>query len=315
MRHIAILSMFLAIPMGVIAIGRLASAYQKYRFAYLKTLRSLWLIELIQLCLMLVNSYILTNVYDRFTSRAGVVSESLYRLVEASAHLLWVYLVLLLFLQLFNLKLAKITRHALFVTAMLLLVSILALTAYSIVDLTIYPVLMGYILIVLGAFIYVLFVGGNFFLFARRTADKTSRNILLQFGLFYFIPLAILLIMAFFHLFYTLDNDFLLLFSALHSSLIYALTLFYLNRFIRKYQVGVGDHHAEDDLLKSRFAAFNLTKREQEVVMLICEGKTNQEIADILFLSLLTVKGYVFKIFQKTRVKNRVQLSNLFNQL
>jgi DNA-binding CsgD family transcriptional regulator len=58
---------------------------------------------------------------------------------------------------------------------------------------------------------------------------------------------------------------------------------------------------------------FGITGRERDVIELICRGKTNQEIADRLFLSLKTVKDHNYSIFQKTGVKNRVQLANLFS--
>jgi len=58
---------------------------------------------------------------------------------------------------------------------------------------------------------------------------------------------------------------------------------------------------------------YKITKRETEVIELICQGKTNKEIADQLFISVETVKDHNYKIFQKTGVKNRTQLVNLIN--
>jgi len=56
---------------------------------------------------------------------------------------------------------------------------------------------------------------------------------------------------------------------------------------------------------------YKITAREMEVIELICQGKTNKEIADQLFISVETVKDHNYKIFQKTGVKNRIQLANL----
>ena len=50
-----------------------------------------------------------------------------------------------------------------------------------------------------------------------------------------------------------------------------------------------------------------LSQREIEVLHLIAEGLTNQEIASRLYLSLHTVKGHTRNIFGKLGVKNRVQ--------
>lgn len=57
---------------------------------------------------------------------------------------------------------------------------------------------------------------------------------------------------------------------------------------------------------------FGITKREQEIIQLICEGKSNRQIKDQLFISLQSVKDHIYRIYQKTGVKNRVQLANLF---
>lgn len=48
------------------------------------------------------------------------------------------------------------------------------------------------------------------------------------------------------------------------------------------------------------------TKRETEVLQLICLGHTNTQIAKILNISISTAKVYVASIFQKLGVNNRM---------
>lgn len=50
-----------------------------------------------------------------------------------------------------------------------------------------------------------------------------------------------------------------------------------------------------------------LSSREREVLKLIADGRSNQEIAEQLFLSLGTVKSYVRMILNKLSVDDRVQ--------
>ncbi|HLQ71233.1 MAG TPA: response regulator transcription factor [Bacillota bacterium] len=50
-----------------------------------------------------------------------------------------------------------------------------------------------------------------------------------------------------------------------------------------------------------------LTEREMEVLLLISEGKTNQEIAEALFIALKTVKVHVSNILGKLDVNDRTQ--------
>lgn len=52
----------------------------------------------------------------------------------------------------------------------------------------------------------------------------------------------------------------------------------------------------------------DLTKRELEVLKLICEGLSNSQIADKLFISLRTVEGHKSNLISKTGVKNSISL-------
>lgn len=51
-----------------------------------------------------------------------------------------------------------------------------------------------------------------------------------------------------------------------------------------------------------------LTDREREVLKLVAEGRTNQEIADILVLSVKTILGYRARVMEKLDIHNRTEL-------
>jgi len=59
---------------------------------------------------------------------------------------------------------------------------------------------------------------------------------------------------------------------------------------------------------------YEISKREAEIVTEICNGLTNKAIADKLFITLQTVKDHNHRIFTKTGVKSRVQLTNLVRE-
>jgi len=52
---------------------------------------------------------------------------------------------------------------------------------------------------------------------------------------------------------------------------------------------------------------FNLSPREHEVLVLIAQGLSYQEIADQLFVSLSTIKTHAANIFSKLDVQRRTQ--------
>ena len=62
----------------------------------------------------------------------------------------------------------------------------------------------------------------------------------------------------------------------------------------------------------SKFKEFSITPREEEIIHLICEGKTNKEIGEQLFITPVTVRDHCSNIYKKTGVRNRTQLSSLF---
>ena len=51
-----------------------------------------------------------------------------------------------------------------------------------------------------------------------------------------------------------------------------------------------------------------LSRREEEVMHLVADGLGNREIADLMSLSEHTVKNYLFHIFDKLGISNRVEL-------
>lgn len=76
--------------------------------------------------------------------------------------------------------------------------------------------------------------------------------------------------------------------------------------WVRNFQPESGTATSE------KFTALGITRREKQIVLLIQAGKTNQEIADELFISVATVKDHNNNLFRKTGVRNRVELANLF---
>lgn len=53
--------------------------------------------------------------------------------------------------------------------------------------------------------------------------------------------------------------------------------------------------------------AFNISQRELEVLQLMADGLSNQQIADALFISLNTVKTHTSNVFSKLDVQRRTQ--------
>jgi DNA-binding CsgD family transcriptional regulator len=66
------------------------------------------------------------------------------------------------------------------------------------------------------------------------------------------------------------------------------------------------------EALRAARNPYGLTAREREIVELIGAGRSNQEIADRLFISVATVKDHNHNVFRKAGVRSRLELANLF---
>jgi DNA-binding CsgD family transcriptional regulator len=59
---------------------------------------------------------------------------------------------------------------------------------------------------------------------------------------------------------------------------------------------------------------YEISKRESEIILEICTGKSNKDISEKLFISLQTVKDHNYRIYSKLGVKTRGQLTNLVRE-
>jgi len=94
----------------------------------------------------------------------------------------------------------------------------------------------------------------------------------------------------------------------------YYLALILPSLYLYRHQKSLqsGGRLATSNLQEDVISQYHITEREQVLIHLLIAGKSNQEIAEEMFISLQSVKNYISRIFAKTRVKNRVQLVNLF---
>lgn len=59
---------------------------------------------------------------------------------------------------------------------------------------------------------------------------------------------------------------------------------------------------------------YEISKREAEIILEICTGKSNKAISEKLFITLQTVKDHNYRIYSKLGVKTRIQLTNLVRE-
>ena len=83
-----------------------------------------------------------------------------------------------------------------------------------------------------------------------------------------------------------------------------------------EYAAGVGSGQAVvPRALRASVQRPTLSHRERQVLTLVCEGLTNSQIAEQLFLSESTVKSHLSSAFAKIGVRSRREAAALFIEL
>lgn len=153
-----------------------------------------------------------------------------------------------------------------------------------------------------------------YFLFkVKKLIDKNKKRAFRNFGLIYQLCIIIC---------FTVTSKFILPYFGSFGvlvmvSLFFTLNLpplLYLNYFLNKYQVELQLQPESEVMLGGFFSKHEITKREQEIILLMLKGKGNKEIEDELFISMNTVKNHIYNIYQKLGVKNRLQINNFIRK-
>ena len=87
--------------------------------------------------------------------------------------------------------------------------------------------------------------------------------------------------------------------------------LLYIRFYLNKYYLKPLNRPETEAESQGFFLKYEISKREQEIILLMLQGKSNNDIQKELFISLHTVKNHIYNIYQKLKVKNRLQISNL----
>lgn len=99
--------------------------------------------------------------------------------------------------------------------------------------------------------------------------------------------------------------------------LLFILAFFIGNSFLPVYLnyctfiPSIADERSNDLSFEEFCKKFDVSPRETDIIREICNGLSNKEISEKLFISLQTVKDHTHRIYTKTNVRNRVQLINM----
>lgn len=214
-------------------------------------------------------------------------------------------------MEFFQKKLMKLLTLTYFIT------SVLAFILYGIfvVRLTRFELGEYQQLITIQRWVYVFFMATMYLIIflmvilsSRKMSDHFEKRFIRIFGSWYFLYMVLsCTAFAIIHTHDIILHTFFFIFLSWHL-----IPILFLNLYLEKYHGRSTSLQEDFDSKLATFSEkFEISKREREVIQLICKGLTNQEIGDSLYISLQTVKDHTHRIFVKSGVKNRVQLTNL----
>ena len=148
---------------------------------------------------------------------------------------------------------------------------------------------------------------------SRDLTDLNQKKATRNFGLIYLLCFGFV---------FTVTSKFILLYFGPFKVLILIFLYFtlnlppllYLRFYLNKYYLEPLAQPDTGAVLPSFFSKNEISKREQEIILLMLKGKSNNDIRKELFISLHTVKNHIYNIYQKLGVKNRLQINNLIQK-
>ncbi|MEP3211064.1 MAG: helix-turn-helix transcriptional regulator [Maribacter sp.] len=159
-------------------------------------------------------------------------------------------------------------------------------------------------------FVYILWFA-SLVLYGSKRRNKKNKTVLTQFVQLMILGLLLRVCVLIFHE----VNMWVLALLLLLYFLTNFIPIFYLRLKSDLIFTPVHAEQPNEEKKELLFKTYRITKREKEIINKICEGNTNQQIADDLFISLQTVKDHTHRIYSKIGINSRLKLVQMINEL
>lgn len=313
MAHLAIFISILSLPLGVMAIYRLFQAYKRYNQRYLFTYGFMLVLMNFGVIISLINNYLFTNVFIRYGSSTAIIFEIIYRFTASLIYIICTWVFVVLFRKLLGKKITKLFKILYFGTGIPLVCILFFYFITSLINIDVFPILWVHwtiIFMVLNVIMWsiIYLIRRNY----QQRENKGRYKAIKIFGYALLGSFSVFILASFLLLFQLVERSVFPLGAAVFLIVLYGMPVFYLKQFLDTYHGPLEKMQLEQNRIELLYKKHNISQREQEIIELICKGRSNKQIEDELFIALQTVKDHVSRIYHKTGVKNRVQLTNLF---
>ncbi len=310
MGHVAILVLILTLGVGLASVALCAVLVNRYRLPFLRY----YLLFLIWFnAILLFNiffNYAMENFYPWLRSIIRLLIDISYRLT-ANILLFFIAVNAVAFLRgLVEETLSRKYKRSLVVVWSVLMVIFFA----SLATIPQRPVIPFYLLVngVVDLLVILLVFGEMLrsLWMAKRIGDGKKSQAVSKFCLYLILVWGGVVFLTIALVVGEVSDKQNILLGSFFALLFNVLPLLYLKSFLLNWdEVERPVPEPRDEFLNQ----YHISKREKEVIELICKGLTNKEIADDLCVSVQTVKDHNYRIYRKLGISNRVQLANLMS--
>ena len=312
MGHVGILLTALAFASGVLSITYTINLYQKIRIKYLKIHNFVFALLNYKIFVGMAFNYFQFNLRTELSESSARTILQIYHFHFSITTLFFFYGIILALYELRGIKWPRKWRMALLAVYVSLIVSqgLSSLFSVTISGASVYIFLL--LFIYFSSYILIIILSIRFFLLSHTRKKNIKESVLKKFSLILLSIIILLMILSFMQGFKFMSTELYVLLLSICIFSVNLMPIKYMRDFLKKV---FPEHISEDaaDLRRQEMMEkFKISKREQEIIRLICLGKSNKEIEDELYISIQTVKDHIYNIYRKTGVKNRVQLTNLF---
>lgn len=295
MEHLIFVFYILALFAGAAALGQTILLYLRFRKPVIKYY-GLFLLSLLFFLFMFI-----TDLYGTIAGVTSVILDSLLWLFQAVGGILFVLCAPYFYATLLGIVLSQRKKIVFFILDALLLVAVFTYVVVPSLSFTV--IILN--LLLFGMIGYGLLL---ILIHLKRIVDATLRKTLILFFVLtaVFLPLFFLDILtsraSVFSGFRFIEGLALPAYLLVLNVLTIVFAVSYLNR----------PPYIEKNRLTEYFiSTFHITPREEEILSLLLEGRSNKEIGELLFISPKTVENHTYNIYQKVGINTRVQLFQL----
>jgi len=294
--HIYYLILFVLLIFGTLLISIYIHLLKIYRFKFLKFLTIHIILNYLIILLQVLRTYILFNVNQIF-----------FRFIQISLLISTLLIIGMIYtygrfaFSMYEEKISSFKKNLIY--ALVVVVSLV-----SIIGVSLFFSNRNVRIVSASEYVYflaIIFIS-TFLVFDQRISSKiTDRKVIKAFGLFY----SILCIPFILHLRFPLPQSLYIYVGSQFILIIFP--LFWFNKYyLKNHTLGIS-YFQDKAALNRIYDEKNITKREQEIIELILQGKSNREIEKEIFISIYTVKNHIQNIYSKLGVRSRTKLIQL----